>query len=72
MGIPAPWAGSARADVQYELHLALKMTNALDSADRVPVGVRQCSAANLQALWLQQQGGNMPVFVVNLDKRTDR
>ena len=72
LNMPAPWSGSVRADIQYEVHITLKAINALcSSVSTIPATVRH-SLRNLQSQWTTQQCGNMPLFVINLDKRTDR
>jgi hypothetical protein len=68
--IPAPWAGSSRADVQCEIqfatHAVLEAARSTQASTALRTLKLRCSMRTLQS------ASKMPAFVINLDKRTDR
>eukprot|EP01032_Pedospumella_encystans_P014150 gene14150-16274_t len=62
--LPSPWAGVSRADIQHEL---LESTRLLFSLEESTNHTRL-----LGAEWMLRLSVCQPVFVINLDKRTDR
>lgn len=71
MVIPAPWSGSVRADVQHDVHTVFKALSVAGNLSTFPVCVRR-SLVDMQSAWMLRQTNSIPVFMINLDKRTDR